>query len=37
VGNNEDCILIHPNSKKYQISLDQINLIKNKWNIKQEQ
>jgi FkbM family methyltransferase len=36
IGNNEDCILIHPNSKKYQVSLDQINLIKDKWNIKQD-
>jgi len=36
IGNNEDCILIHPDSKKYQISLDQINLIKDKWNIKQD-
>jgi FkbM family methyltransferase len=34
IGNNEDCILIHPNNKKYKVYLDQINLIKNKWNIK---
>jgi FkbM family methyltransferase len=36
IGNNEDCILIHPDSKKYQISLNQINLIKSKWSIKQD-
>jgi FkbM family methyltransferase len=36
IGTNEDCILIHPDSKKYQISLDHINNIKSKWNIKQD-
>jgi len=36
IGNNEDCILIHPDNKKYQVSLDQVNLIKDKWNIKQD-
>jgi hypothetical protein len=36
IGNNEDCILIHPNNKKYQISLNHIDNIKNKWNIKQD-
>ena len=33
---NEDCILIHPNNKKYLISIDIINKIKDKHNIKKE-
>lgn len=33
---NEDCILIHPKSSKYSISLNIINTLKNKYNIKQE-
>jgi FkbM family methyltransferase len=33
---NEDCILIHPNNDKYLPSLDIINKIKNKYNIKQD-
>jgi FkbM family methyltransferase len=35
-SNNEDCILIHPDSNKYSEALDIINSIKNKYNIKQE-
>jgi FkbM family methyltransferase len=33
---NEDCILIHPDHKKYSLSIDTINKIKNKHNIKQD-
>jgi FkbM family methyltransferase len=33
---NEDCILIHPDNEKYSISLDIINKIKDKQNIKQD-
>lgn len=36
IGNNEDCILVHPEGKKYQTSIDRINLIRNKWNINQD-
>jgi FkbM family methyltransferase len=33
---NEDCILIHPLNKKYNVCLEQINLIKTIHNIKQD-
>lgn len=33
---NEDCILVHPNHKKYSISIKIINQIKDKYNIKQD-
>ena len=36
IGNNEDCILIHPNSNKYNISIETINLLKNKYDLKQD-
>ena len=35
-NNNEDCILIHPNSNKYNISIETINLLKNKYDLKQD-
>lgn len=33
---NEDCILVHPSHKKYLLSIDIINKLKNKHNIKQD-
>jgi hypothetical protein len=33
---NEDCILTHPDNKKYNQCLDQIKLIQIKYNIKQD-
>ncbi len=36
IGNNEDCILIHPSHKKYNDCINQIDLIKNKYNIKKD-
>lgn len=36
LNTNEDCILIHPKNKKYSIYLDQINIIKHIYNIKQD-
>jgi FkbM family methyltransferase len=35
-NNNEDCILIHPESNKYSISIETINLLKNQYNLKKE-
>lgn len=34
IGNEEDCIFIHPKSKNYKISLQGINSIQEKYNIK---
>jgi FkbM family methyltransferase len=36
INTNEDCILIHPDNEKYSICLEQINNIKNIYNIKQD-
>ena len=36
INTNEDCILIHPDNSKYNISLEVINKLKNKYNIKQD-
>jgi lipoate synthase len=36
IGNKEDCILIHPESKHYIKSLNIINTIKDKYNIIKE-
>lgn len=36
IGNNEDCILLHPNKEKYKIAINIINTIKNKYNINRE-
>jgi FkbM family methyltransferase len=36
IGTNEDCILIHPESQKYEISLKTINKLQLKYSIKNE-
>jgi FkbM family methyltransferase len=33
---NEDCVLIHPLNKKYNLSLEKLKEIENKYNIKKE-
>jgi FkbM family methyltransferase len=36
INTNEDCILIHPDNKKYNICLEQIDNLKYKYNIKKD-